>query len=103
MILTLAMTRLVTSVIMPSQYHWPPGCFTPIDSRAPGPPHNVIGRAGRASHRERLYEPLCAPLVADELGLGVGVGVPAFGVAGEDVPSAACAASARVRASCRRV
>ena len=61
------------------------------------------GRARIGQAPDSAYEPLCAPLVADALGLGLGVGDPEFEVTGEDVPSAACAASARVSASCRRV
>ena len=67
----------------------------PSDGRAPGPSRHVSNRTGRAAASVSGYEPLCAPLVADGLGLGVGeAGVP---------PSSCWAASARARASRRRV
>lgn len=73
-------------------------CTAPISlyRRArPAPSRRVIGGTGRAAASISGYEPLCAPLEADGLGLGVGEGVAE--------PSSCWAASARARASRRRV
>lgn len=67
----------------------------------PGPASQVVTAGPGATASKCDYEPLCVPDWADVVGLGLGVGE--LEAADEEVPRAVWAASARARASRRRV